>query len=162
MNVAKVCGYSIFEYIIKVGVNEDFKPIEYTEYHKLFECLKRVKDNLIKNSKSISDNEHRAEIVLNYLLKKYFNAIIESKISWRNKCFYSRNKFYNNLLKKRLSPSFVSCFFDNFPIKERNNNNEIVYRKMRMLIDHISGMTDSYAEYDKKQIEKIVKKRPSH
>lgn len=136
-------GLHITEYIVKKGVRYNFQIVDYLKYKELISKLKQLKEKAFKSNEIII-KEKQAKNIFDLLLSTFFEAIINSEISNNSKLINNKNvnnyKFKNKILKY-ISPNLMeNC------VKEiKTNQFSVVYCKMRLLIDYISGMTDSYA-----------------
>ena len=121
-----------------------------------------IKKNLFRkyiyNDEGILKNELAGHRVISYLLDQFVNAVLsldftiidgDFRLSGGDKCLLKQEKIF-----KLISPNFVEVFRDEvtrkdtFPYSKRPlsvNSFEHVYHRLKLVVDYISGMTDSYA-----------------
>lgn len=128
----------VFEYIVHNGADENFEIIDKTRFSKLFSILKQIKNNVIGNCKEIKKNESKGKTIIDTILSSLFNLIIDVPITSLEEKIKEVKfmAFPNNLVK--------SCI-NRINVLNEENEKLIVYHKMRLIIDIVSGMTDSYA-----------------
>lgn len=132
------------------------------EYELLEDKYIKLKERLsetvktIYSSKEVVSNEICGYKILRPIIEKYYEALLSSKIDssthtfkWDKNCY--KKKYYERLVNY-ISKDFVENFF--FEIKgKENDKNHVLFHKIHLLIDFISGMSDSYAEEICKMIE---------
>lgn len=140
---------NVFEYIVKNGVDYKFNIIEQSIYKELFNVFRLIKDDMIKNSLEIIENEIKGDTILNYLLNVFFDALIEADVDTLSNRIYNDTKInnycYKNKIISLISKNLIDEFFIELRGLKRMLPRDTTYYKMRLLIDYISGMSDSYA-----------------
>ena len=111
--------------------------IEISDAHALAECLKEIETEKIHYCSNIVANKTRAIAVLNKLLDMYVPAVVNYK---KNNDF--RKDTQSNLLYLSLSENYrFICELEN----HHKEGKDAIYNKLRLVIDQVSGMTDSRA-----------------
>ena len=158
-NLLKECAnkfISDYDKIINQGIkiNKIMNPEEKTTIYSLVDELKDYKKliDLIKcimtkvyEDKEVIESEISGYKVLNVILNEYYDAINEAEIDLENKKFKWNNikKGYYEKIMHYVSRDFINNFF--WEIGEKKEDKEVKYYKMHLLVDFVSGMTDSYA-----------------
>lgn len=107
-------------------------------YHNLSEILKTV-----FNVKDVIINEIKGYDILKKLLRVFCDAVVTANCDIKEKTLTNKNQYYNRILNL-ISTDFKNVFFDEIS-KKGITSQEIFYYKMHLVVDYISGMTDSYA-----------------
>lgn len=158
-NLLKECAnkfISDYDKIINQGIkiNKIMKPEEKTniyslvdelkDYKKLIDLIKRIMTKVYED-KEVIESEISGYKVLNVILNEYYDAINEAEIDLENKKFKWNNikKGYYEKIMHYVSQDFINNFF--WEIGEKKEDKEVKYYKMHLLVDFVSGMTDSYA-----------------
>ena len=128
------------------GLTGENSLLSCSDYNVLMEEFKTIKKNHVFASEDVDKGEIKGYAILTFLLKLYFEAICDSKLDRKKRKLKGSgaNDFYNNKVLSTLSNNFVNVFYNE--VEGKKNKNIILYYKMRLLIDHISGMTETYAE----------------
>ncbi|MFQ7799847.1 MAG: hypothetical protein ACLRHW_09820 [Coprobacillus cateniformis] len=106
---------------------------------KTLKILKKIAKKLIFNDSSITKIEISGSGILSFLLDKFIGAIIHYDIKDEN---YTLSKEYIKLIC--LLPD---NYKENYKMEKKKYTEEkdFLYLRIHLVVDYISGMTDSYA-----------------
>ena len=154
-NTFDECKNQIFNIGCDFSFNEEKKEVEHFEistasknYKTLYDSMKRIMKSVYSNN-DINKVELRGKTILKFLLDNFCNALLAD---------LDDDKFEDGELKSKLrgkqkwidliSNDFINTLFDDYNIyKDHSNHDELKkYLLIRLIIDYISGMTDSYAQ----------------
>ncbi len=119
---------------------------ELTEYKALIKIIKGFMKGIYK-AKEINELEITGDRVLSLILNEYYDAIYSASVDFKKKEFKwddNRGDYYKKIMSF-ISKDFMNSFFKS--VDEKSSNRDVLYYKMHLLVDYVSGMTDSYA-YD--------------
>ncbi len=119
---------------------------ELIEYKALIEIIKGFMKGIYK-AKEINELEITGDRVLSLILNEYYDAINSASVDFKKKEFKwddNRGDYYKKIMSF-ISKDFMNSFFKS--VDEKSSNRDVLYYKMHLLVDYVSGMTDSYA-YD--------------
>lgn len=123
------------------------------DYVPSYSICKFIKKQLIKEkvytSKMISESELEADTIMTYLLDEFVKAILYIDFECKDMSIYSSDTNLNidkykkiiNLISPHLKKYYVNT------IKNINNPEEKLYYRLKIAVDYVSGMTDSYAKH---------------
>ena len=132
--------------------NKSNTPEEPTTNQKTtIEILNEIFKSHVYNDKEIVSLELQGERIIYFLLENFLKAVLESNIKedWR---LYSKTR--NQKVLQLLSYDYMNVYLKN--IKIAKESNEILYNKIRLVVDHICGMTDEYAKETYKTMMGII------
>ncbi len=117
---------------------------ELLDSHGQFNELKSIMKKIYVN-KEISLKELKGKQILTFLLENYSNAVLESDDNLTTQCKTSKK------IISLISKDFINVYHSEKElfrknVKFKNNGNLITYLKIRLVIDEISGMTDTHAQ----------------
>ncbi len=124
--------------------------------YELLECVKSA--NLVKwlkglfpkyiyCSRNIIENELKGFEVISYLLAEFVDAILKLEFDKGVITKRSRVKFAKqNRIFQLISPNFVRTFQKEVEHIDKKDILMHVYYRLKLIVDYISGMTDSYAK----------------
>ena len=150
------CGTWLTEYGI------DPNSTEVGDYCELLDCIQDaafvrwIRKTLFKKhiyyEKEILHNELTGHQVITYLLDTFTQAVLSLDFTWEPKLneFRLSNKNKDLLRMEKvfrlISKDFVRVFKDTiFEHKYIPDSFEHVYYRLKLVVDYVSGMTDSYA-----------------
>ena len=131
IDAAKFSFTSNYDSIMNGEFNQDLFKGSYSEY--LHEALSQFSRKYIFNDKNILKLEVSGHTILTFLLDKFIPAVIPPEpISKLDK------KLWKLIAEKHVNV-YEECK------KKIKDDNELLYHRILMVTDFISGMTDSYA-----------------
>lgn len=117
-----------------------------SDHYKIVKMLSDiVKDSVYQNEQIIAP-ELKGETILSDLLSKMVTAVLSLPVE---EILSSKAKEANQKIMKLISKNYIDQFVvekNNSSIFAGNDEAAEVYYKLHLVLDHISGMTDSYAE----------------
>ena len=146
-------GKPIFKAIIDDGADDSLSIIEHSDHYALYKALNDLKNILFEKCNEIKENEYLAERYIRFLLKEFFDALIDATPNFEKKTFENESSVpcygRKNKTISYISPNLIESIFDEMASEhiDASGKEAIVYYKMRLIVDEISGMTDSFA-YD--------------
>jgi dGTPase len=136
---------------IEIKTSDD-SLIDRTKFSKL---IKYIQDKSIKKyvytNKSIIKSEIKGYNIINTLLDVFTKAILEMKLNIReNKVEIEEVKSESNYKKyaklfNMISTNFIDVYINEIQNNEESIHNEVYFR-LRLVVDFLSGMTDTYIE----------------
>jgi dGTPase len=136
---------------IEIKTSDD-SLIDRTKFSKL---IKYVQDKSIKKyvytHKSIIKSEIKGYNIINNLLEVFTKSILEMKLIIReNKVEVEEVKSESNYKKyaklfNMISTNFIDVYVNEVQNNEKSIHNEMYFR-LRLVVDFLSGMTDTYIE----------------
>lgn len=110
--------------------------------------IKEFLKKYVYNAKEIVNAELEGDRILTYLLDTYTNAILAVKLS-SHECL-EKAKSKEEKLIQSISRNYIECYMESIKalkgLDEFDYNKHIIYYKLKLVTDHICGMTDSYAK----------------
>lgn len=141
---SKIGNNYLMKYLVEEKSKFNLKMIDYNEYKNLYNFLKEIKENQFKKTREINENEIKGDVIINYLLKEFFESLKDAKL--QNHVLLNSKKVFNNVKKNKLISLISDNLLNNFYDECKLGKQSLLYHKMRLLIDFISGMTDSFAK----------------
>lgn len=127
--------------------------IELLDYPEILskEIAKWIKKNLFPNylykDTEILQSELKGDAVMTTLLKEFSQAVLALNFDcYGGKRDYTEDRkefFHEQKVFSLISPNFVAGFFDEYD--NAKDEKEKIYFKLKLVVDYITGMTDSYA-----------------
>lgn len=112
----------------------------YNNNHSLtVKLLKKVMVKFVFNSRIITEPEISAQIILNFLLDKFVPAVIRFD---NNGTMSTQDKKVMTLI----SSNYINDYKKAKKIDNITDESELLYRRILIATDFISGMTDGYAK----------------
>ena len=112
----------------------------YINNHSLtVKLLKKVMVKFVFNSRIITEPEISAQIILNFLLDKFVPAVIRFD---NNGTMSTQDKKVMTLI----SSNYINDYKKAKKIDNITDESELLYRRILIATDFISGMTDGYAK----------------
>ena len=113
----------------------------------LVDWLKDLFAKYVYNNNAIIKNELMGYEIICYLLQEFVDAVLklDFKHGEINKEIAKRYAKQNRVFSL-ISPNFIQTFKKEVEKIDDNNILEQVYYRLRLVVDYISGMTDSYAK----------------
>lgn len=124
-----------------------YELLECIESAKLVSWLKKLFPKYIYNDRSVIKNELMGYEIITFLLNEFVDAVLKLDFKKGEVTGQSARIFAKqNRLYKLISPNFVDTFKKEVSSLNDNEILEHVYYRLKLVIDYISGMTDSYAK----------------
>lgn len=136
-----------YESILDGSYEED---LFYENYHSLtVKLLKKAMKKFVFNSRIIIEPEVSAQTILNFLLDKFVPAVVH----WDgNGEMTTQDKKVITLISENYKEDYLKAK----NVDGLTNENELLYRRILIATDFISGMTDGYAKTLYKKMSGIV------
>ena len=117
-----------------------------SDHYKIVKMLSDIVNDSVYQNEQIIAPELKGETILSDLLSKMATAVLSLPVE---EILSSKAKEANQKIMKLISKNYIDQF-----VVEKNNSSIFagsdeaaeVYFKLHLILDHISGMTDSYAE----------------
>lgn len=123
-----------------------YELLECIKSAPLVNWLKRLFAKYVYNNKAIIRNELMGYEIIRYLLDQFVDAVL--KLNFRDgKATKESAKQHakQNRVFSLISPNFIQTFKKEVSTIEDKDILQHVYFRLRLVVDYISGMTDSYA-----------------
>lgn len=156
-------------------------PVSNGKYWKTVDLLFEFLGNLMKKyvyvARPIVSNELEGENIMKYLLQELTSAVLTVNIDDKGNAVpfpkkendkgYDRKKYFHyekvySLISDHIRKAFADKMKKQKDKKDEKNreeviitNNDLVYYRLQMVTDYISGMTDSYAKIIYKELKAI-------
>lgn len=143
--------------ILVDGVRRATKEDEYSlmgksEHYKLFDLLKKLTAS-VYSSREITCSEIKGQRILHTIMDAYYEALVQAHLDLDNKAFgwpSCEDSLYFQHLMTMVSPDFIRNMFDEISNAVSTRSMKLqdaeLFYKYHLLLDFISGMTDSYAK----------------
>lgn len=136
--------HPIFNHVVYDGVDYNFEIKNESNYSKFFEKLEKIKSVLFTRSKLIVINELQGDVIIDYLLETFFDAIIDADYDFKDENFRIKDGHKKKIISL-ISENLIKSLFKEIKNIDKTEEN-LTYYKMRLIVDHVSGMTDTYAK----------------
>lgn len=149
--------YSFFKHYDEImqGTSTNELMEEKSLYNrKTFLILKDISKELIFEDELINKIELSGSVIIKFLLDKFVQAILydgtEENVNGKdkNKPIYKKSKEDEKIIKL-LSENFKENYkFERkyYCIDDKHEERDLLYLKMHLVVDYISGMTDTFAQ----------------
>lgn len=112
----------------------------YDNNHSLtVRLLKKAMSQFVFNSRVITEPEISAQVILNFLLDKFVPAVIRF-----DKCGEMTTQ--DKKVMTLVSSNYINDYFKAKEVDSITDEAELLYRRILIATDFISGMTDGYAK----------------
>lgn len=116
------------------------KDLFYDNNHSLtLRLLRKAMKEFVFDSRLIVEPEVSAQIILNFLLDKFIPAVVRFD---GNGAMTTQDRKVITLI----SPNYIDDYFKAKEVDRLTTESELLYRRLLIATDFISGMTDSYAK----------------
>lgn len=117
--------------------------IDNSSYDKFNKFLYKIKKDFVFPQKSILSAELQGKVILEFLLDQFVNSVMSSDF---DEFILDRRigKKSNHKILQFISKNYIETYIRS--TKGVGSDEVITYFKLRMVIDHICGMTDNYAK----------------
>jgi dGTPase len=144
-------GENCFDQIVYNGTHYKYEVLQKTKYSTVIELIDDIKTKYVLNSEIVTINEINGDKVISFLMREFYEALLTATIDKNKKTIVNEKGVekadYKNKILSLISKNFVNVLFNGLGDKPRDIKTKEykTYLKMRLLIDFISGMTDTYA-----------------
>jgi dGTPase len=117
----------------------------------VIELIDEIKTKYVLNSEIVTINEINGDKVISFLMREFYEALLTATIDKKKKTIVNEKGVekadYKNKILSLISKNFVNVLFNGLGDKPRDIKPKEykTYLKMRLLIDFICGMSDTYA-----------------
>ncbi|MBU1143217.1 MAG: dNTP triphosphohydrolase [Firmicutes bacterium] len=142
-SVAK-CFIENYDVIVKGNFSETL--IDKSDYAEFYNFLSKIKKHFVFSQDIIIVAELQGKKIINFLLKEFIDSVLSKEFSEFIKD-RRETKNENHKVLQLISKNYVEVYKK--VIKDQkieSSSADDIYFRIRMVIDHICGMTDSYAK----------------
>lgn len=129
-----------FDAAIKLGKCEK-NLLETSKYFHLFELLEEIKKTALR-CKEIINREKQGRTYILGIMQKLIYPILDANIN----DLFVFEKYKKSSIYKIIPFNLIKTLEKEVTKPHKSNNEYVLYYKCRLLIDFVSGMTDSYAK----------------
>lgn len=124
----------------KILAGDYVEDLFYNNNHSLtVKLLKNAMNNYVFNSRIIVEPEISAQTIINFLLDKFVPAVIRFDSD-------ERMTIQDKKVITLISPNYIDDYFKTKKSDHITNDGDLLYQRIMIAIDFISGMTDGYAK----------------